>query len=239
MIHIVDYGMGNLRSVEKAFHKLGYPATVTNASAVIRSADAVVLPGVGAFGRAMEALQAKNLDTALRWHIERGKPFLGICLGLQLLFSQSEEFGNQQGLGIFPGKVVRFRGTRFERVDPRIPAELRIPHMGWNEVRKVKEPPLLAQTPDKSMFYFVHSYYPVPDDPSLVATLTDHGGYFCSSVWKDNVFACQFHPEKSGPAGLAVLEQFATPLYGPRRAVEKEEPWFQPRPQPPRPQPGW
>jgi len=233
VIQIIDYGMGNLRSVEKAFHSLGYPATTTNAAAVVRTADAVVLPGVGAFARAMEALAAKNLDTAMLWAIERGKPFLGICLGLQLLFEASEEFEHRRGLGIFKGKVVRFSGPRFQRPSAEQPAELRVPHMGWNSIRKYREVPLLSTVPDRAMFYFVHSYYPVPEDPRLIVTVTDHGGEFCSSVQQDHIFACQFHPEKSGPVGLRILEQFAAPLYGPATHPEQGG-----RPDAPRPWPG-
>jgi len=214
VIRIVDYGMGNLRSVEKAFHRLGYPAHVVNDATLIRSADAVVLPGVGAFAQAMEQLATFNLDNAIRFAIESGKPFLGICLGLQLLFSESEEFGPVQGLGILKGKVRRFAGPQFTRPRPDQPAQLRIPHMGWNVVRKVKQVPLLEDVPDGAMFYFVHSYYPEPEDPGLVAMTTDHGGYFCAAVARDNLFACQFHPEKSGTVGLALLDRFARGIYG-------------------------
>ncbi len=232
--------MGNLRSVEKAFAKLGYPANICNTADVLRGSDAIVLPGVGAFGRAMEALKAKSLDLAIQRHIQLGKPFLGICLGLQLLFTESEEFGRQEGLGVLKGKVVRFAGQQFERAGPDSPAPLRVPHMGWNAIRKVKETPLLADTPDGSMFYFVHSYFPVPDDRATIAAVTDHGGYFCSAVQQENVFACQFHPEKSGPVGLAILDKFGEQVYGPvTKPPEPEEMWFQPRPPQPKPRPRW
>ena len=196
---IVDYGMGNLRSVQKAFERLGHVAEVTADADRIASAPGVVLPGVGAFGACMDNLTARGLVEPVRMAIRSGRPFLGICLGMQLLFEESEEFGPVRGLGIFPGRIVRFAS------DP----ERKIPHMGWNTLRVVQRPAVLAAVPDGAYAYFVHSYYPVPADPSLVATTTPYGPEFASSVARDSVFACQFHPEKSQQVGLALLDGWA------------------------------
>ncbi|MBI5025401.1 MAG: imidazole glycerol phosphate synthase subunit HisH [Nitrospirae bacterium] len=197
MIAIVDYGMGNLRSVEKGFLKVGVDAVVTSDSRVIDDADGVVLPGVGAFRDCMRELtNLKLTDTVVR-SIEKGKPYLGICLGLQILFSESEEFGQCRGLDIFKGKVVRFPVN-----------ELKVPHMGWNEIKVVRKNPLLEGISDGCYFYFVHSFYVVPEDNAVVSTTTDYGVTFTSMVWKDNIFATQFHPEKSQKMGLMVLRNF-------------------------------
>jgi glutamine amidotransferase len=199
-IAIIDYGMGNLRSVQKGFARVGVAAQITRDAASIERAPAVVLPGVGAFGACMDNLRAYGLVGTVRRVIERGTPFLGICLGLQLLFEESEEFGPVQGLGILRGRCVRFR----ERGDP----DFRIPHMGWNQIRKRQDSPALAGVDDGAFVYFVHSYCVEPRDPGLIATVTDYGGDFVSSIARDNLFACQFHPEKSQRIGLRILRNF-------------------------------
>jgi len=206
MITIVDYGMGNLRSVHKAFEKVGFPAVITQDARAIGKATALVLPGVGAFGKAMENLENLRLIDPIVEFIQRGKPFLGICLGLQLLFSESEEFGRQKGLGIFKGRVVRFSFS-LPGSKPS-PKGLKVPHMGWNSVKIKKLFPALEGIEEGTHFYFVHSYYPVPEDKEIMATTTDYGGEFVSSVGRGNLFACQFHPEKSQSAGLKILINF-------------------------------
>ena len=210
-IAIVDYGMGNLRSVQKGFAQVGISAEVTRDPSVIARAPGVVLPGVGAFGACMENLRAYNLVDVVRRVVERGTPFLGICLGLQLLFEESEEFGPVQGLGVLRGRCVRFR----ERDDP----DFRIPHMGWNRIRKRQAPAALAGVDDGSFVYFVHSYYVEPADPGLIATVTDYGGEFVSAVACDNLFACQFHPEKSQRVGLGILANFGAQVAAATRAA--------------------
>jgi glutamine amidotransferase len=201
---IVDYGMGNLRSVQKAFERLGHPAEVTRDPERIVAAAGVVLPGVGAFGACMANLTALGLVEPVQRAIAGGRPFLGICLGMQLLFDESDEFGPIAGLGILRGRVVRF---------PADPAR-KIPHMGWNSLRIARRTPELAGIDDESYVYFVHSYYPVPADPSVVATTTTYGPEFASSVACDNVFACQFHPEKSQRVGLRLLDNFVGVVRG-------------------------
>jgi len=196
MIAIVDYGMGNLKSVEKGFKKVGVDARVTSDPKVLEDAAAVVLPGVGAFRDCVRNLTNLSLTDAIGKAILQGKPYLGICLGLQVLFSESEEFGTCRGLDIFRGRVVRFR------IDEKVP------HMGWNNVRVVRRPPIFDGIQDDSFFYFVHSFYIVPDDTGIVAGTTDYGVNFASMIWKDNVFATQFHPEKSQELGLKVLKGF-------------------------------
>ncbi len=197
MIAIIDYGMGNLRSVEKGFMKVGVDVTVTNKPEVVEMADAVVLPGVGAFKGCMEELVKLELTGPIIDSINRGKPYLGICLGLHVLFSESIEFGTCKGLDVYKGQVVRFEKS-----------DLKIPHMGWNELNIKQDSPLFDGIPDKSFFYFVHSYYVAPEDSSLVATTTDYGVEFTSSVCRDNVYAVQFHPEKSQELGLKLLGNF-------------------------------
>ena len=199
MIAIVDYGMGNLRSVQKGFERLGYRAEITRVVSTILGASGVVLPGVGAFNACMENLRRYGLVEPIREVVTRKKPFLGICLGFQLLFSESEEFGPQKGLGLFPGKVVGFRSEN----------ALKVPHMGWNSVEIKKPSPFLEGISDGDYLYFVHSYYVVPEDGSLVTTTTSYGGSFVSSIATDHLFACQFHPEKSQKIGLAILANFA------------------------------
>jgi len=201
MIAIIDYGMGNLRSVQKGFERIGAQATVTRDAAAIEGADGVVLPGVGAFGACMDNLRAYALVDTVRRVVERGTPFLGICLGLQLLFEESEEFGPVPGLGLLRGRVVRFR----DRDDP----DFRIPHMGWNQIRARQATPALRGIGDGSAVYFVHSYYVEPADPAIIAATTDYDGEFVSAIARDNVFACQFHPEKSQSVGLSILRNFA------------------------------
>lgn len=196
MIAIIDYGMGNLRSVQKGFEKVGFEAVVEKEPALVARAEGLVLPGVGAFADAMRNLCAAGLDEAIQKSVLEGKPFLGICLGQQLLFEASEEWGTTRGLSIFPGRVRR------------LPNGVKVPHMGWNQV-EIKHPcPLLEGIPDLSSFYFVHSYYVDPADPSLVVALTEYGKHFASIVARDNVYGIQFHPEKSSILGLRILENF-------------------------------
>jgi imidazole glycerol-phosphate synthase subunit HisH len=199
MIAIIDYGMGNLRSVQKAFERAGHTVTITDDAAVLADATKVVLPGVGAFRDAIAALRSRQLVEPIRAAIAAGKPFLGICLGLQLLFDRSFEDGQYEGLGVVPGEVVRFE----------VPVEFKVPHMGWNQVRFRQRAPIFTGIEDGAYFYFVHSYYVVPRDPSVIATETDYPQPFCSSIWRGNLFATQFHPEKSQEAGLRVLKNFA------------------------------
>ena len=212
MIAIIDYGMGNLRSVQKAFEKLGHKAAITRLPREILAARGVVLPGVGAFRQAMENLRNLRLDALVKECLLTGKPFLGICLGLQLLFEESDEFGFTAGLGIIPGQVIKFAGPAF--ADEKQTGGLKIPHMGWNRLHKVKAAPLLAGVEEGAMMYFVHSYYGAPTDPSWIAATTEHGVEFCSAVWKANIFALQCHPEKSGRVGLKILDNFAKSISG-------------------------
>lgn len=198
MIAIVDYGMGNLRSVSKAFEAVGHEAVVTRDRATIKNASHVVLPGVGAFGDCMANLERFDLVEPIRSAIQSGKPFLGICLGLQLLFTESEEFGLHKGLGIIPGKVRKFV------LDPA----LKVPHMGWNQVNIQRACPLFDGIADGSNWYFVHSYFVDPADRTVVATTTTYGIPFVSSIWKENIVACQFHPEKSQSVGLRLIKNF-------------------------------
>jgi len=200
-IAVIDYEMGNLRSVQKALERVGAAAVVTRDPEVIMGASAAVLPGVGAFGTCMDNLRRYGLIEPVKVFVASGRPFLGICLGMQLLFDESEEFGPVRGLGILPGKVVRFA--------PDPTGKRKVPQMGWNALTIKKRAPHLAGLRDGAQVYFVHSYYPVPADPAVVATTTDYGGEFASSVWQDNVFACQFHPEKSQAIGLQILANFA------------------------------
>jgi glutamine amidotransferase len=199
MIAIIDYGMGNLRSVQKAFEKLGHAPVVTSDPAVVADADKVILPGVGAFQDAMTELKSRRLDEAARRAIEQGKPFLGICLGLQLLFDVSYEDGEHRGLGILPGEVVRFE----------VPPEYKVPHMGWNQLSIVRRPPILEGIAEGAYFYFVHSYHVVPKDSSVIAAEASYPRPFTAMVWRDNLFATQFHPEKSQSDGLKLLANFA------------------------------
>jgi glutamine amidotransferase len=199
MIAIIDYGMGNLRSVQKGFERTGHEAVVTSDAKAILGASQVVLPGVGAFPDCMRNLEQRGLIDAVKKSISSGKPFLGICLGLQLLFTESEEFGISKGLDIIRGRVIRFKIQD---------ATLKIPHMGWNSIAIKRRPPALEDVPDNSHVYFVHSFHVVPEDTSVIATTTQYGIEFVSSIWKDNIFAVQFHPEKSQALGLSILKRF-------------------------------
>jgi glutamine amidotransferase len=204
-IAIVDTGSGNLRSVEKALAAAGADGFVTTDADKVAIADKVVVPGQGAFGRCMAGLTQNGgeLRQVVLEAIRAGKPYLGICLGLQVLFASSEEEADCAGLGVLPGKVVRFT--------PHPP--LKIPHMGWNACRRNPSAPstsVLADTADGTYFYFVHSFFPVPEREQDVALFAEHGEKFCAAVARDNVFACQFHPEKSQRAGLALLSRFAS-----------------------------
>jgi glutamine amidotransferase len=200
-IAIIDYGSGNLRSVQKAFQKLGFSAEITKDKKSIRSAKGVILPGVGSFDAALKELRKSGLEVAIEESIGLGKPFLGICLGLQHLFESSEE-GKQKGLGIIPGEVKKFKfaGTPW--------GNLSVPHMGWNRLLFKHKAPIFEGIEEGSMVYFAHSYHVVPKDEMVVATKTDYGTEFVSSIWKDNLFGIQFHPEKSGPVGLKIVENF-------------------------------
>lgn len=200
-IAVIDYEMGNLRSVQKALERVGAGAVITRDPDVIMGAAAAVLPGVGAFGACMENLRRHGLVEPVKIFAASGRPFLGICVGMQILFDESEEFGPVAGLGILPGKIVRFAA------DPA--GKRKVPQMGWNALRIQKRAPHLEGVKDGAQVYFVHSYYPVPSDPDVVATTTEYGVTFASSVWQDNVFATQFHPEKSQAVGLRILANFA------------------------------
>ena len=198
MIAIVDAGLGNLRSVEKALHHVGADARITALPDEVRRADRVVVPGQGSFGDCMSGLRARGLDAAVTEAVARGVPYLGICLGLQVLFDTSDEAPGVPGLAIFRGANVRFE-----------PAPgIKIPHMGWSRVHAGATSRLLAPA-DGAYFYFVHSFFPRPADDTLVAATATHGAAFCAAIERENVLACQFHPEKSGREGLALLERFA------------------------------
>jgi len=200
MISIIDYGMGNLRSVQKALESVGAEAVVTSDPAVISKSDKVVLPGVGAFGDGMKGLQERGLVEPVLEAINAKKPFLGICLGLQLLFSGSEESGRVSGLGIIKGRVKRF---------PK--GKLKIPHMGWDQLKIRNSPcPLLEGISDMGYMYFVHSYYVEPADKEVIAATTEYGRKFASVINKDNIWGTQFHPEKSQELGLKILRNFAS-----------------------------
>jgi glutamine amidotransferase len=209
MISIVDYGMGNLRSVKKAFESLGFSTTVTRDLEKILNSDGLVLPGVGAFGDCMKNLLEYELVGAIEKFIKKGKPFLGICLGLQLLFEESAESPDSKGLGILKGKVVKFP----------INKGLKVPHMGWNQVDIEGELSIMRGIPRGSWFYFVHSYFPEPEDKSVTIGRTRYGIEFSSAVQKENIFACQFHPEKSSTIGLTILENFALMCGEKKRSV--------------------
>jgi len=199
-IQIIDYGMGNLRSVQKAFERIGVEADICQNPSELSNASRVVLPGVGGFRDAIQALRGHGFVNAIEDFIATKKPFLGICLGLQLLFDVSYEDGQWEGLGIFPGQVVRFDEH----------AELKIPHIGWNTLHTKTDCPLFSQIPQDSFFYFVHSYYAIPKDNKLTSGVCDYGCDFTASVTKGNIFATQFHPEKSQRWGLQLLKNFAT-----------------------------
>jgi glutamine amidotransferase len=203
LISVVDYGAGNLRSVAKALERSGAAVEVSGDAAAVRRADAVVLPGVGAFADAVRSLRAKRLDEAIRAAIDAGRPYLGLCLGLQLLFEESDEHGPTPGFGLLSGRV-----ERFPEVDAS-GARLRVPHIGWNEVVFASDHPMCRRLPERDTFYFVHSYRAVPADPAVTVGRTDYGGSFAAAVARENVFAVQFHPEKSQAAGRRLLDAFA------------------------------
>jgi glutamine amidotransferase len=213
-IAVVDVCSGNLRSVEKALAHVGGRPTVTSDPDVIRRADQIVLPGQGAFGEFARGMAERHLEAPIREAITAGKPVLGICLGLQVLFESSEEQGSGEhgngervpGLGLLPGHVVKFRSAMVEGG-----RTLKVPHIGWNQVTRTAlgaDDPLLRGVPDDAYFYFVHSYHVAPSDPSVVALQCDYGGPFAAAVRRDNLFACQFHPEKSQQLGLTILRNF-------------------------------
>jgi len=199
VIAVVDYGMGNLRSVAKALEQVGADVEVTDSPASIAKADGVVLPGVGAFGRCMDNLRAAGLDKPVKSAASSGRPFLGICVGMQILFEGSDEFGPVEGLGILPGRVIRFEG---------LGSGLRVPHMGWNTLGIRRRPDILKGVADGARAYFVHSYYVDCDVEKFAATTTVHGREFVSSVGQGSIFATQFHPEKSHSVGLRLLSNF-------------------------------
>ena len=197
MITVVDYGVGNLHSVAKALEKVGARTRVTSDWKDVEKSDGVVLPGVGAFKDSMDAMNRSDLAGAITAYIASGKPFLGVCVGLQMLFAESEEFGISKGLGIFPGRVVRFNQGQ------------KVPHMGWNRIKISKlDNPLLKGVEDGAYLYFVHSFYVVPEIPSLTAATCDYGTEFTCMVWEKNIFGTQFHPEKSQTVGLKIYENF-------------------------------
>lgn len=199
MITIVDYGMGNLRSVQKAFERVGAGARIVDRPSEVAAAEQLVLPGVGAFRDGIGELRRKGLVGPVVDHVAAGKPFLGICLGLQLLFDVSYEGGEHEGLGVVRGRVERLPEQ----------AGFKVPHMGWNRLRRQGEHVVLADIPDDAHFYFVHSYHVVPEEESVVAARTDYIIPFVSAVARDNLFAVQFHPEKSQRHGLQLLKNFA------------------------------
>jgi glutamine amidotransferase len=194
---IIDYGMGNLRSVEKALMAVGDQAVISEDPEVVRHSDRLILPGVGAFGDAMSNLKQAGLDLAIRDAVAEGKPLLGLCLGLELLFSESEEFGRHEGLNLIPGHVRKFEETA-----------LRVPHVGWNQIESLRPDPLLENLPDGSYFYFVHSFFVEPDRSDDALAWTNYGGPFCSIARHENVWGAQFHPEKSQDAGKRLLRNF-------------------------------
>lgn len=203
MIAVIDYGRGNIRSVTKAFEKIGYPVFVTQESKELERAEGLVLPGVGAFSDCMENLKRLNLSESIQEQVNKGKPFLGICLGLQILFSESEEFGEHKGLDLVKGRVVKFSADK----------KRKIPHMGWNCVQIKKESPLSGGISSGEYFYFVHSYYVLPEDRDLIVLTTEYGNEFVSGIVRDNLWGVQFHPEKSQKAGLRILRNFAESVY--------------------------
>ena len=196
MIAIIDYGAGNIRSVNNAVTRLGYPAQITSQADIIEKAEAVIFPGVGAAGDTMASLKKLGLISVIQHLVETRRPLLGICIGLQVLYSGTEEGGWYDCLNIIPGVVKK------------LPAGLKVPHMGWNQVKQKKAHAIFEGIPNNSNFYFVHSYYGQPEDPSVVLSETDYGITFCSAIARDNLVAVQFHPERSGDLGLQVYENF-------------------------------
>jgi glutamine amidotransferase len=199
-ILIVDYGMANLRSVQKAFEKMGHAAEISGDANRIGECHQLVVPGVGAFRDAIAKINSAGMAEPIRRHVRAGKPFLGICLGMQMLFTKGYEDGVHTGLDLFPGEVLRFTDQ----------PGLKIPHMGWNQLHIVRRAPHLADLPADPAVYFVHSYHVVPKDRGIITTETDYPTPFTSAIWHENVFATQFHPEKSQHVGLSILHKFAT-----------------------------
>lgn len=197
MIGIIDYGAGNLRSLQNAFTKIGVESTIVSSAEEIRKCDKLALPGVGAFGELMQNVKNQDLDKVIINFIESNKPFLGICLGLQVLFEKSDESPSSKGFSIFKGSVKRFNNG------------LKVPQMGWNRIQKEKEGKLFKGIPNDSFVYFANSFFVEPLDQSTILSKTKYGNLFCSALEKDNIFATQFHPEKSGELGLKILENFA------------------------------
>jgi len=204
MIALIDYGMGNLGSVSNALSFIGAQYEITSDPAVIAAADSAILPGVGAFGDCMANLREHGLVEAIREYVAADRPFLGICLGLQLLFTEGEEMGTHAGLDIVPGRVIRFTHA------------LKIPQIGWNQIALRQDCPQLEGVPEGAYVYFVHSYHVVPEDASVIATTTDYGYEFVSAIRRGNLFATQFHPEKSADVGLAMLRNFVGTVAGGR-----------------------
>lgn len=199
MISIIDYRMGNLRSVQKAFERMGHEAVIVDDPAGLADAERIVLPGVGAFCDAMTELRRRGFVEPIREVAQSGKPILGVCLGLQLFFDVSYEDGEHEGLGLIPGKVIRFDAKH----------GLKVPHMGWNQIHIRRRPPILEGIADGTYFYFVHSYFAVPESTEHTAAETEYPHAFCSIAWRDNLYATQFHPEKSQRDGLQLLDNFA------------------------------
>lgn len=199
MIRIIDYGVGNLFSLKSSLRAIGIDADYTGDPAEIRKADKLILPGVGAFRDAREALRSTGLDRVVQEEAGKGKPLMGICLGMQMLFDRSYEYGEYEGLGLIPGEIVPMEG--------RIPKELPIPHIGWNELALKQPSPLMKNTANGDYVYFVHSYYAETPAEYVIAT-TDYGVEMTAAVQKDNVYGCQFHPEKSSEVGLSILKAF-------------------------------
>lgn len=203
-ITIIDYGMGNLKSVKKAFAALGFKAEITSDPEMILNADKVVLPGVGAFRDAIHTLEASGMSEAIMEVVKKGTPFLGICLGMQLIFEKSYEYGEYKGLGLLPGEIVHFKPHNMLQPNGE---SLKVPHMGWNTLEIVKPEPLFKGVEQQSSVYFVHSYY-LETEADVVSAYTNYGSRIAIAAQKENVFATQFHPEKSGPIGLKILENF-------------------------------
>jgi glutamine amidotransferase len=210
MIAIIDSGIANLRSVQKGFEHVGADAKIVEDPRAIRDASGIVLPGVGAFRDGITKLRDGGFVEPLLQAIDGGQPVLGICLGLHFLFSESEEFGHHKGLNVIKGRVVRFPDAASFRDGGGTQARLKIPHMGWNRIRIERQAPIFKGIPDGGFFYFVHSYYVQPEDECVIAATTEYGQRFTSVLWRDNLFACQFHPEKSQGLGLQLLKNFAS-----------------------------
>lgn len=210
MIAIIDSGIANLRSAQKGFERVGADAKVVDDPRALLDASGIVLPGVGAFRDGIAKLQDGGFVEPLLRAIEAGKPVLGICLGLHFLFSESEEFGHHKGLNIIKGRVVRFPDAVESGNGGETKARLKVPHMGWNRIRIERQAPIFKGIPDGGFFYFVHSYYVAPEDAGVIAATTEYGLRFTSILWRDNLFACQFHPEKSQTLGLQLLKNFAS-----------------------------